>query len=91
MALLEQLAAHPATRHVCLFAQPINRVDATGAETFARLAKRLAESGLTLHISGLKLPAETVLRRAGALVDGPQLKMYRTDTDALLAFGRLSA
>ena len=31
----------------------------------------------------------TALRRM--LKEGPLLKMYRTDTEALLAFGRLSA
>lgn len=89
-AIVEHLAAHPEVRHVCLFAQPINRVDATGVEMFQQLRKLLAERGITLHISGIKLPVERVLARAGALDEGPLLKMYRTDTEALLAFGRLS-
>jgi SulP family sulfate permease len=89
-AIVEHLAAHPEVRHVCLFAQPINRVDATGVEMFVQLRKLLAERGITLHISGIKLPVERVLDKAGALKDGPLLKMYRTDTEALLAFGRLS-
>lgn len=89
-AIVEHLAAHPDVRHVCLFAQPINRVDATGVEMFVQLRKTLAERGVTLHISGIKLPVERVLQRAGALKDGPLLKMYRTDTEALVAFGRLS-
>jgi sulfate permease, SulP family len=33
---------------------------------------------------------ETVLRKAGALDDSALLHMYRTDSEALLAFGRLS-
>ena len=90
-AIVEHLAAHPGVRHVCLFAQPINRVDATGVEMFGQLRKLLAEKGITLHISGIKLPVERVLQKAGALDEGPLLKMYRTDTEALLAFGRLSA
>lgn len=90
-AVVEHLAAHPDVRHVCLFAQPINRVDATGVEVFTQLRKLLAERGITLHISGIKLPVERVLESAGALEPGPLLKMYRTDTEALLAFGRLSA
>jgi SulP family sulfate permease len=45
--------------------------------------------GITLHISGIKLPVENVLRRAGELDNGPQLKMYRTDTEALLALKAL--
>jgi len=89
-AIAEHLAANPGVRHVCLFAQPINRVDATGVEMFVQLRKLLAERGITLHISGIKLPVERVLVRAGALQENPLLKMYRTDTEALLAFGRLS-
>lgn len=89
-AVVEHLAAHPDVRHVCLFAQPINRVDATGLEVFTQLRKLLTERGITLHVSGIKLPVERVLESAGALAPGPLLKMYRTDTEALLAFGRLS-
>ncbi|HEX2546711.1 MAG TPA: SulP family inorganic anion transporter [Ramlibacter sp.] len=89
-AVAEHLAANPDVQHVCLFAQPINRVDATGVEMFAQMRKLLAERGITLHISGIKLPVESVLQKAGALDEGPLLKMYRTDTETLLAFGRLS-
>ncbi len=47
-ALVEHLAAHPGTRHVCLFAQPINRIDATGVEVFGALRKLLQGRGITL-------------------------------------------
>lgn len=87
-AIVEHLAAHPDVKHVCLFAQPINRVDATGVETFVQLRKLLAERGITLHIIGIKLPVERVLEKAGALDPSPLLKMYRTDTEALQAFER---
>jgi SulP family sulfate permease len=90
-AVVEHLAAHPDTRHVCLFAQPINRIDATGVEMFGELRKTLQERGVTLHVSGLKLPVERVLERAGVLQPGPSLRMYRTDTEALRAFGTLHA
>jgi len=89
-AVVEHVAADPQTRHVCLFAHPINRVDATGVEVFMRIRSMLADRDIELHISGLKLPVETVLRKAGALDEGPLLHMYRTDSEALLAFGRLS-
>ena len=89
--VLQHLAAHPDVRHVCLFAHPINRIDATGVEVFGQLRRHLAGRGITLHISGIKLPVETMLRRAGELKDDPLLKMYRTDVEALVAFGRLSA
>lgn len=88
-AITEHLAHHRETRHVCLFAQPINRVDVTGVETFGQLHRQLANRGITLHISGIKLPVETALRRAGELHLGPHLKMYRTDAEALAALAQL--
>ncbi len=92
-AVMEHLAAHPNVRHVCLFAQPINRIDATGVEVFSQLRKHLVARGITLHISGIKLPVEKMLQRAGELKEGddPMLRLYRTDLDALVAFGRHSA
>jgi SulP family sulfate permease len=84
------LAQHPDVRHVALFAQPINRIDATGLETFVQLHRQLASRNITLHISGMKLPVETVLRRAGELRDGPSLRLYRTDAEALLALAQLT-
>jgi SulP family sulfate permease len=88
--VVEHVSTHPGLRHVCLFAQPINRIDATGVEVFGQLRRFLATRGITLHISGIKLPVETMLKRAGELGDDPLLRMYRTDTEALVAFGRLS-
>jgi SulP family sulfate permease len=89
-AIVEHLAAHPDTRHICVFAQPINRIDATGVEMFSALRRLLQARGIALHVSGMKLPVERVLRKAGELDEGPLLRLYRTDVDALLAFGRLS-
>lgn len=92
-AVMEHLAANPGVRHICLFAQPINRIDATGVEMFGQLRKHLVGRGITLHISGIKLPVEKMLQRAGELKDSddPMLRLYRTDLDALVAFGRHSA
>ena len=81
---------HPDTRHVCLFAQPVNRIDVTGVEAFTQIRTSLAERGITLHISGIKLPVENILRRANALPDGPLLRFYRTDAEALVALGTLN-
>jgi SulP family sulfate permease len=86
-AIVEHLATHPDVRHVCLFVQPINRIDATGVETFGQIRQQLLARGITLHISGIKLPVETVLRHAGELPEGPMLKLYRTDTETLAALG----
>lgn len=88
-AVIEHLATHPDTLHVCLFAQPINRVDATGVEVFLQLRHMLVQHGIALHISGIKLPVERVLEKAGALRPDALLHMYRTDAEALMAFNRL--
>ena len=88
--IVEHLAAHPQVRHVCLFAQPVNRIDVTGVEVFGQLREHLRQRDIHLHLSGLKLPVERMLRKAGALDADPLLHIYRTDVEALLAFGRLS-
>jgi len=90
-AIVEHLAAHPQSRHVFLFAQPINRIDATGVEVFRQVRRLLTARGITLHISGIKLPVEKVLKKAGALDDSPLLRMYRTDAEALAALAALGS
>jgi sulfate permease, SulP family len=89
--IIEHLAAHPQVRHVCVFAQPINRIDATGVEVFGQLRRALEERQVTLHLSGIKLPVETMLRRAGELPDSRWLRLYRTDTEALLVLQAASS
>jgi SulP family sulfate permease len=89
-AILAHLTAHPATQSVCLFAQPINRIDATGLEVFSQVRRMLLERGITLHISGIKLPVEKILIAAQELPskdeEWPLLRMYRTDAEAIAAF-----
>jgi SulP family sulfate permease len=89
-AILTHLAAHPSTDSVCLFAQPINRIDATGLEVFGQVRRMLLERGITLHISGIKLPVEKILIAAKELPDKDEewslLRMYRTDAEAVAAF-----
>lgn len=84
-AIDEHLASHPEVRHVCLFAQPINRIDVTGLETFSQVRRKLEQRGIVLHVCGLKHPAEVRLRRAGELAEGPYLRLYATESDALAA------
>ncbi|MDP3759161.1 MAG: SulP family inorganic anion transporter [Ramlibacter sp.] len=88
--IVDHLMVHPDVRHVCLFAHPINRVDTTGVEVFSQLRQMFESRGIHLHVSGIKLPVERVLQKAGALYDSPLLAMYRTDAEALQAFGRLT-
>ena len=90
-AIVTHLSEHPDVRHVCLFAHPINRIDATGVEMVRKLESLLQERNITLHISGIKLPVETVLLRAGCLAAREGLRMYRTDAEAVHALQRLHA
>ena len=86
--LSERLAHNPQVRHICLFAQPINRIDVTGVETFARLQAMVELRGSLLHISGLKMPVEQVLLRAQVLRPESRLRMYRSDAEAVQALAR---
>ena len=83
--VIDHLALHPDVRRVCLFAHPINRIDATGLEVFGQVRRLLQERGIALHLSGIKLPVQRVLERAGLLQPGPLLHLYRTDAEALEA------
>ena len=89
-AVVDHMARNPAVKHVCLFAQPINRMDVTGVETFGKIHQFLRERGATLHVSGLKLPVDRMLRRAGELPPSPTLHLYRTDLEALAALQMLN-
>ncbi|MDP2016553.1 SulP family inorganic anion transporter [Hydrogenophaga sp.] len=90
-AIAEHIAAHPGTRHVMLIAHPINWIDATGAEAFGRLREHLDDQRIELHLVGIKLPVEDVLKRAGFLGESPRLHLYRTEAEALRATQALSS
>ena len=79
------IARHPDTQRVVLIAHPINWIDATGVEVFGTLQSQLHAQGIALHLVGLKLPVERVLKAAGFLEEHPLLRLYRTETEALEA------
>lgn len=81
----DELASRPEIRHLCLFAQSINRVDVTGVEAFMRLRALLQGHGGVMHVAGIKLPVQRRLESAGALVHGPNFTTYRTDAEAVAA------
>ena len=56
-----------------------------------QLRTMLESHGITLHISGIKLPVEKVLEKAGALNASIYLRMYRTDAEALEALRALNS
>jgi SulP family sulfate permease len=89
-AVAEHVATHPDTRHVMLIAHPINWIDATGAEAFGRLRQQLDDQRIELHLVGIKLPVENVLKLAGHLGESPRLHLYRTEAEALRAMDALA-
>ena len=88
--ITEKLSAQAQFQHVCVFAQPINRIDATGVETLQQLRHYLKRRGIQLHISGIKLPVENALKLAGELGLDSQVILYRTDNEALHALRALT-
>jgi SulP family sulfate permease len=88
--ITEKLSDQAHIQHVCLFAQPINRIDATGVETLQQLRHYLQRRGIQLHISGIKLPVENALKLAGELGLESQVILYRTDIEALHALRALT-
>ena len=84
-AVSDHLAAQPQTRRVVLFAQAINRIDATGVETFVRLRQQLASQQRDWVVVGLKLPVEQVLQTAGCLQPGLHFALHVSEAEALTA------
>ncbi|NIC43682.1 SulP family inorganic anion transporter [Aquabacterium sp. A08] len=84
-AVAQHLALAPDTQHVLWLAAPVNRIDATGVDTFGRLRRQLAEQRRHLWLVGVKLPVETVLRQAGELPESPWLHLHATEAAALQA------
>jgi SulP family sulfate permease len=82
-SIMLYIARHPDTQRVVLIAHPINWIDATGVEVFGTLLSQLHAQGIALHLVGLKLPVEQVLKAAGLLDEHPLLRLYRTEAEML--------
>ena len=89
--ITEKLRDQTHIQDLCLFAQPINRIDATGLETLQQIRLYLQARGIQLHISGIKLPVENALKLAGELGRESTVKLYRTDIEAIHALRSLQA
>lgn len=89
--ITQTLQQRSGIRVIFLDAQPINRIDVTGIESFIRLRNGLKKQGIGLHIGGLKLPVQSILEKSGALVQGADLQLSRTCEQALLAIRVSSA
>ena len=62
--VLEQVAEHPDLRHLILMCSAINGVDASALESIEAINHRLADSGVTLHLSEVKGPVMDALEKS---------------------------
>ncbi|MGZ5405539.1 MAG: SulP family inorganic anion transporter, partial [Nocardioides sp.] len=61
--LVERLRARPGTRFLVIDATAINAADFTGVEMLGQLVEDLDESGVEVHLGGLRGPVRDVLQR----------------------------
>ncbi|MDN5250364.1 SulP family inorganic anion transporter [Betaproteobacteria bacterium LSUCC0117] len=80
--IVDQLAADPTVRHVVLFAQSMNHIDATGVEALERILQQLSVQGRILVLVGVKLPVERALKAAGFWEQTEALHTFVHDEDA---------
>jgi SulP family sulfate permease len=77
------LAENPDTTQVCLFAQSVDRLDATGVDALIKLAMQLDRNNISFSICGLKTPVENTLKCANLKTYAPNVKFYRTEQQML--------
>jgi sulfate permease, SulP family len=59
--VLEEVAEHPALRHLVLMCSAVNAIDASALESLEAINHRLADSGVRLHLSEVKGPVMDAL------------------------------
>ena len=62
--VLEQVADHPHLRHLVLMASAVNTIDASALESLEAINHRLADGGITFHLSEVKGPVMDALNRS---------------------------
>ncbi|MCB2078742.1 MAG: sulfate permease [Novosphingobium sp.] len=61
--VLEAVAERPELRHLILMCSAVNGIDASGLESIEAINHRLADSGVTMHLSEVKGPVMDALER----------------------------
>jgi SulP family sulfate permease len=61
--VLEEIAAHPKLKHLILMASAVNAIDASALESIEAINHRLADAGVSLHLSEVKGPVMDALER----------------------------
>ncbi len=67
--VLEQVAEHPNLRHLVLMCSAVNAIDASALESVEAINHRLADGGISLHLSEVKGPVMDALTRSHLLHD----------------------
>jgi sulfate permease, SulP family len=67
--VLEQVAEHPALKHLILMCSAVNVIDASALESLEAINHRLTEGGIKLHLSEVKGPVMDALKRSPLLDD----------------------
>jgi SulP family sulfate permease len=67
--VLEQVAEHPHLKHLILMCSAVNGVDASALESIEAINHRLADGGISLHLSEVKGPVMDALERSHLLHD----------------------
>jgi SulP family sulfate permease len=65
--LYDMVAARPELRHVVLMCPAVNAIDASALESLEEINRRLADSGVTFHLSEVKGPVMDRLQRVDFL------------------------
>jgi SulP family sulfate permease len=67
--VLEEIAIHPQLKHLILMASAVNAIDASALESIEAINHRLADAGVSLHLSEVKGPVMDALERGHFLHD----------------------
>lgn len=76
-----EVADRPEVRHVILMCSAINAIDASALGSLQAINHRLAEGGMTLHLSEVKGPVRDALMRSG-LPDELSGEIFMSQNDA---------
>ncbi len=90
--VLEQVAEHPALKHLILMCSAVNAIDASALESLEAINHRLADGGIRLHMSEVKGPVLDALKNSPLLGDlTGEVFLSQNDAFAKLAHDRGAA
>ncbi len=82
--VLEEVAEHPELRHLVLMCSAVNAIDASALESLEAINHRLADGGVSLHLSEVKGPVMDALARSQFL-DALSGKVFLSQNQAFAA------